>query len=348
MRSAAATRINAVPQIGVETDTYVSTTGTDVPPCAQTDPCKTIQFAETLTASGGTIHVAAGTYNQTANLTQPVTLEGAGESKTVIDGSNIDEGSMGYYGVIGIDNTSGTSGSITVTALEVIHPYVTASEYSPGDQEPIDIANFDTQSGDTVDVNHVNLGPAQDETDYAGVGYYSLNAVSTNTVTYDHARGLYNGYFSEGSGGATSFTNDTSNKLAGITSGDTYYPAAGIWVLADTSGTQSATVDNNQFYDYNGWGIVGEAGYTGGNCSNNVCTGGVMLNANHNYFDLLKAPASSGVAAIGLYADPNDALTAHLNNSSGTVVKPDLTVDVENDGGTVSVTDTHNTIKVIK
>ena len=132
----------------------MSTTGTDVGLCPQLLPCATIQYAESQTASGGTIHVAAGTYNQTANLTQPVNLVGAGKSKVFIEGTNKDEGAMGYYGVIGIDNTSGTAGTIAISGMTVKDAYVTAMEYAD-DQEPTDIANYDTQAGDTVNVTGV-------------------------------------------------------------------------------------------------------------------------------------------------------------------------------------------------
>ena len=98
-------------------------------------------------------------------------------------------------------------------------------------------------------------------------GYYSLNAVSTNNIGMDQATGLYTAFFSEGSGGLTKYVGDVSFELAGFTdtstSPSTYYPAAGIWGLADTSGSQSVTANNDSFYDYNGWGIIGEAGYSG-------------------------------------------------------------------------------------
>jgi hypothetical protein len=61
---------------------------------------------------------------------------------------------------------------------------------------------------------------------------------------------------------------------------------------------------------------------------------------------LTAAPAGSGVAAIEAIADANDSLTGAFSYSSGTVASPDTTVTVDNSGGTVSVTDTHNTIKV--
>jgi len=75
-----------------------------------------------------------------------------------IEGTNIDEGLLGYYGVIGIDNSSGTAGTIAVSGMTVKDAYVTATEYAD-DQEPTDMANYDSQAGDTVSVTNVAFGP---------------------------------------------------------------------------------------------------------------------------------------------------------------------------------------------
>lgn len=331
---------------GTESNTYVTTKGTDTGVCAKAAPCATITYAESQTASGGTIHLAAGTYNQSADLTQPVHLLGASESKAIINGTNVDYTAKGYFGVLAVNNTSGTAGTIAISNVTVTHPFITAAEANE-DQSPIDVANFDQQAGDTVNVNAVTLGPAQDEADFSGIGYYSLNAQSTTEAQKDTASGMYEAYFTEGSGGSTKFVSDTASKLVGDTFEGTYFPAVGVFALSDTDGSLSTTTNYSSLTGYNGWGIVGEAGYANGNCSApNVCTGGLTLDTSHNTFSLTKAPAGSGVAAIQAIADANDSLTANIAYSAGTVVSPDLTVSVENEGGTVNVTDTHNTIKV--
>lgn len=78
----------------------------------------------------------------------------------------------------------------------------------------------------------------------------------TNNVEMDYATGLYTAFFSEGGGGLTKYVEDVAFKLAGYTdtstTPSTYYPAAGIWGLADTSANQSVTANNDSFYDYNG------------------------------------------------------------------------------------------------
>ena len=85
---------------GTESNTYVGTKGTDTGTCPKTAPCATITYAESQTASSGTIHIADGTYNQSADLTQPVHLLGASESKVIIDGTNVDYTADGYFGVL--------------------------------------------------------------------------------------------------------------------------------------------------------------------------------------------------------------------------------------------------------
>jgi hypothetical protein len=332
---------------GSERDTYITTRGTDVGACQKTAPCATITYAESQTAVGGTINLADGTYNQSAELTQPVHLSGASQSKVIIDGTGIDYGMRGYFGLIAIDNTSGTGGTIAISDLTITHPFITAAE-ADLDQSPIDVANFDQQqAGDTVTITAVKFGPAQDEADFPGIGYYSLNAVSTTELESDTASGMNEAYFAEGSGGSTTFAGDTASKLAGDTSGDTYFPAVGVVALADTSASLAASVTHNSFTGYNGWGVIAEAGYAGGNCSADVCTGGLTLNADHNLFDLTAAPAASGVAAIAAYANQNDSLTGTFSDSSGEVARPDLPVSVVSDGGTTNVTDSANTINTI-
>ncbi len=98
---------------------YVSTHGSDSNPCTQALPCATLQFAVDNAPAGSFIHVAAGTYNQTVNITEPLTIAGAGAGKTIIDGSNIDTEIMSpaYYGVISVENNSGTGGAIDIRGL---------------------------------------------------------------------------------------------------------------------------------------------------------------------------------------------------------------------------------------
>ena len=56
---------------------YVSPSGDDSNSGNADSPFATIQHAVTAVQSGGTVHVAAGTYNENVHITQPVTLLGA-------------------------------------------------------------------------------------------------------------------------------------------------------------------------------------------------------------------------------------------------------------------------------
>ena len=72
---------------------YVSTTGTDSGTCRlAANPCQTISYALTKAPAGATIKVAAGDYSQPLQITQAVTILGAGSSAatgTVIDPSTL-------------------------------------------------------------------------------------------------------------------------------------------------------------------------------------------------------------------------------------------------------------------
>jgi parallel beta-helix repeat protein len=67
-------------------NTYVAPGGTDTGSCTSTHaPCLTISYALTRTPAGGTVNVAAGTYNEQLTITRGVTISGAGATKTIID-----------------------------------------------------------------------------------------------------------------------------------------------------------------------------------------------------------------------------------------------------------------------
>jgi hypothetical protein len=329
---------------GKQAATYLSPAGTDTGTCPTTHPCATITYAQSQTAAGGTIHLASGRYKQSADLTQPVHLQGASRTATIIDGTGIDYTTRGYYGLIGIANATGTAGAISVSDLTVTHPYITAAEANL-DQGPVDIADYDQQAGDQVRVTDVNFGPAQDEADYPGIGYYSLSSQATVSVDSDQASGMYQAYFTEGSGGTAEFTGDTASKLAGDTYQGTFYPAAGLFALSDTSGSLRVTARSDDFTGYDGFGIAGEAGYSQGNCST-ACSGGLTLTATGTVVSLTAAPADSGVAGIALLAGSGDALTATVTSTEGQVTGPDVPFSVVTDGGDANVTDTENTVLV--
>ncbi len=94
------------------TDCYVdAATGDDAGPGTADWPKKTIQAAVSTVSSGGTVHVAAGTYTAGANLNKPLTLSGAQASVDARDGrpgaseSVITAGGLGTFSLNATDIT---------------------------------------------------------------------------------------------------------------------------------------------------------------------------------------------------------------------------------------------------
>ena len=331
------------------TTLYVSTSGHDTNPCTKAAPCMTMQHAVDQALAGDTVSVAAGHYTQSVNITKPLRLVGAGASKTTIDGTGIDHGALGYYGVVGVDNTSGTVGATTVQGFTIDNGFVTAAEYNPGLESPADIFVGDQTSGDTVLIQHVTLGAAQNEATYAGIGLDTLNAAPPVTVSNSTFTGSFQGALIEGGGASGTLDTVKNNTFTALTACSTtacgaVYPPEGVFILSDQAGQARATVSNNTFTNYAGDGIDASAGYTGGNCSNSACPGNLTITENANSF---KLGGASGAAAIFLESNPSNQLTATLTNNSGTVHSPTQAIQLVNKGGGLTVTQKNNHIKVV-
>ena len=341
---------------------YVSMSGSDMNPCTQQMPCATIQHAVDESAVGGVVKVLPGTYYQTVNLTQPVSLEGSGMGKTVIDGKNIDTaagegtGSMTpYYGVVSLQNNPGTGGSFLIQGFTIKNAFVTPTEYNEI-IIPSDISvYFDRNSADSVRINKVTLKAVQNWRAYGGIGLDVFNNAEPVDFTNSISQGNFQGALLEGGGygGAVTVFNDTFKNLpacAGACSGSsTVYPGEGLFVLSDEAGTAVDTVTYNYFADYAGFGVAAAAGYSGGNCSspNGPCPGNAHVTFSHNQFALGPCAADQDCNAIYLDAEAGNELTATLKNNKGTVTKPDTAIVEQTDTGVYSVTEVDNKIRRI-
>lgn len=336
----ASVHVSASTAIGT-TNLWVSTTGSDSNPCTKAQPCATIQYAVDQAPVGAFVHVEAGTYHQTANITKPLTLEGAGAGSTTVDGTGIDEGALGYYAVIQVgDNTSGSNGITDIHGLTVQGATVTANESNTG-QSPIDVGVYhDSQAADTVNVHSVVLGPVADNANYYGVGFYTLAAASKVNFYNSTVTGNFQGALLEGSSGAATVK---ANHFTALATGDTTYPPEGVFVLSDIAGTSTAAVNGNVFSGYSGDGVDAEAGYAGGACGppNPPCGGDVSLTANHNQFTL---GGATGASAIYLIANSGNTLNATLTYNTGTVTKPTEGIITQSRGGQMLVTQHSNHI----
>jgi hypothetical protein len=356
--SAGGISAHAANQIGT-TSVYVSTTGSDTNPCTKALPCATMQYAVDNAPNGAVIHVEAGTYNQTVNITTPVTLAGAGASKTIINGSNIDTGAMGYYGVVSVENNTGAGGPINIRGMTVEGAYVSADEYAE-DEDPIDVTIYqDQNSADTITVSGMVLGPVQDTADYGGVGFYTFGNAAPVSFTNSTSKGNNQGALLEGggaggTGGGVTVSGVTFKNLVncvGNCSGSpTVYPGDGVFVLSDEAGTATNNISHNTFSGYAGFGIAVDAGYSSSNCSgpNGPCPGNVSLTANNNAFTLgACSSASQDCAAISLDAEAGNELSAQIKANTGSVRRPDKAIVEQTDSGVYNVTEINNRVKVL-
>ncbi|MFQ5855276.1 MAG: NosD domain-containing protein, partial [Anaerolineae bacterium] len=82
-------------------DTYVSMNGNDDNSCTSPlSPCRTIQAAINKTPSGGTVHVAAGTYTENIEMKSGVNVNGAGPTDTSIVGGASTSGVVLFSSVV--------------------------------------------------------------------------------------------------------------------------------------------------------------------------------------------------------------------------------------------------------
>jgi hypothetical protein len=353
--SAGVTTAHASSAIGT-TSIYVSVHGSDGNPCTKALPCLTLQYAVDNAPVGSIIHVGAGIFNESVNITEPLTIAGAGASKTIIDGTNVDTQAMSpaYFGVISIENNTGAGGAINIKGLTVRNAFITQAEYDL-DSDPTDIIVYqDDNAGDTVNVSGVALGAVQNPTEFSGVGLDTYANEASVSFTHSSVTGTFQGALLEGGGigGTVTVTNVAFKNLlaCSVAACGQIYPAEGLFVLSDQPGTSSDTITDNTFTGYAGIGLAAAAGYAGGNCAppNGPCTGNVTLTANTNTFTLGACPTvGPPCAAIRLDAQSGNELSAHLQGNNGTVHTPDAGIVEKADSGLYNVTEINNHIHVI-
>ncbi len=344
------TSAHAAPLIGTTT-LWVATTGSDSNPCTKSQPCARMQFAVDNAPVGSIIKVKAGTYNQTVNITKPLTLSGAGVGKTIIDGSNIDTEAMGYFGVISVENNAGAGGHINIHGMTVENAFITQAEYDDF-ASPTDVIVYnDNNAGDTVTISQMSLLAVQNSNTFAGVGFDTFNDAANVSFTHSSVSGTFQGALLEGGGigGHVTVGNVNFNHLinCSATACGSVFPAEGLFVLSDQPGTAVDTINSNKFLAYAGFGIAADAGYAGGNCSgsNGPCTGNVTLTANYNAFALgACASSSDSCAAIFMHAKPGNELSAQIKGNTGTVHHPDGLIVEAADTGVYNVTEINNHI----
>ena len=235
-------------------------------------PCKTISAAVAKAGAGDTVQVASGTYNEPQiNITEPITLRGAGAASTIIDGGNATIASN-TGGLIRINEIP--QGNVTIQGFTL-----EGAGMNNQAGEPFLILVEGAQAGSTytitqnVFLENTTLDPNL-STDFS-VGMYSLASAATFSITNNQAKGMFQAIFLEESTGTATISQNTITDL--LASGG--YAPEGIIILADGGSniTNAQSITNNTLQNYAGLGIAVEAGYTPanqtGNASDVIVTG---------------------------------------------------------------------------
>ncbi|MGI8689692.1 MAG: choice-of-anchor Q domain-containing protein [Thermomicrobiales bacterium] len=222
-------------------------TGTDSATCGtNVSPCKTIGYAVGKAANGDTITIAAGTYNESGiNVAAAVTITGAGQDVTTIDGAG------GTLPVLLINN----AGNTAISGVTVQHGSVSGGGNGGG------ILNNGalTLSESTVTGNQAFNG--------GGIANYHGTLTLTNsTVTGNQAVG-YNG--TPGDGGGIFNDSGTVILQASVVSGNMSISGNGGGILNLTTPTAPAqlaltnsTISGNTA-KFGGGGIFNDNGVLG-------------------------------------------------------------------------------------
>ena len=204
------------------TTRYVSTSGVDSGTCASpTSPCRTITYALGQSASGDTISIAAGTYDEDLLIGNSVTLNGAGEGSTTIDGG-------GLFSTVQI-----ISGSATV-AISNLTITGGSAQYGGGIN-----TNAPTLTLTRVAVTGNKATPPSTiggAAPAAGGGIYST---STGTLTLDHSKIM--GNTAQGEAGKKGAT---GSGAPGGNGGSAY--GGGVYGVGTTVVATSTTISSNK------------------------------------------------------------------------------------------------------
>jgi hypothetical protein len=320
---------------------YVTPGGSAGGNCASpATACANINYALSQAVAGDTIKVAAGTYDQTVAITIPVRLVGSGAGRTIINGAGIDPGGS-YYGVLYVGTTGG---AVSVNGFTFTNPYPYA--YTGGEPEVVALAdqNADDSVAITSDIISEGSSDPDADSDFP-IGIDTFKNSATTTITDDTINGTFQGALLEDNG-PVSFAHNKIKSLIAVTYDATTYPPEGLFFLSDLAGSltgQNAT--SNKFLRYAGYGIIMEAGYSNGNCSDTPCNGSLSGTLSNNHFAL---GGASGAAAIALQAmNPGNDLTATLTDNRGYVTSPSQAISQQvSAGATLNVTQNGNTIRV--
>jgi hypothetical protein len=324
--------------------TFVTPTGTNTGTCAKKAPCKTISFALTQTASGGTVNVAAGTYAENLVVTGNVTISGAGAGNTVIDPTSLGtadvdpDSTTPQYAIV--DAQPGAS--LTLQSLTV-NGQGESSAFTSCIDDYVGVFYHDASGTlSNVDIDNVVL-PTADFGCQDGLGIYVASDVSTATPSNVSMNGVTvanydkNGITCDDLGTVCTIKNST---VTGI--GQTGLIAQnGIQVWGSSAKITNSVVSGNEYTDTEE--LVSADGILVYNAADLTLTGN-QVNANDDDIYLGQVPgfgAPTGAAPTPGAWDitNNTASDANLEIAS---FGEGIGDGIELDSSTASVTLSHN------
>ncbi len=174
---------------------YVSTTGTNTSNNCQTSskPCATVSYAVSQAASGDTIQVAAGTYQDIVAIAPPltnITIEGAGDASTTIDGLSTSAQIGSVFAIEGDSNA--TIENLTIANGEGV--LFTSENVSTtyGNGVFVSLSGSATLSNDTITGNTDTRGQVVDD---GGAVYNGGTLTMTDDTVSNNGgtAGMYDG-----------------------------------------------------------------------------------------------------------------------------------------------------------
>jgi hypothetical protein len=258
-----ATWLSDTPTAWAAVARYVNgSTGSDSATCGgQRAPCKTISQAITNAAPGDAIQVAPGTYPEHLTISKPLTITGAGEQQTIVNGSSALGTAVAVAArPVGLARLTVTNGSAidsprrgvlnqATAMLTLDHVTVSGNNVGPGTGAGI-VNNGTLLLHQSTVSNNTATGGAGTG---AGIANYGTATLDQSTISLNEARREGGGIYNTGQlqlNGSTVRDNGAGSGGGGIYS----FSADGA-TLAATLTLNNSTINGNE-----GGGIENDGG----------------------------------------------------------------------------------------
>jgi hypothetical protein len=206
-------------------------------PIIYVNPTAKIQDGVNLASLKGTVNVAAGTYIENVQIDKSVTVNGAGQSTTIVDGNN-----LGSVFKIGSTNSNI---DVTLSGLGI----------TDGSGTPVNTFKW---GGGVFNQGRTTIKDCRifaNSADYGGGVYNGGTATITgSTISENSAAWNGGGFFNAGTGTKLSVTGSTISRNVATMNGGGIHNVAGakLTVTGSTISENSAQLDGGGFLNING------------------------------------------------------------------------------------------------